>query len=377
MIYFDNSATSLIKPETVSKAVAYAIDNFGSAGRSFYDAGLKASREIYLTRQLISELVGLKDPLNVAFTSSATEALNLVIQGLVSKSDSVITTVTEHNSVIRPLRLVKSKTTFLDCDDMGNVSLESFEDIIKNAKTKDTKFFVCNHGSNVTGNILDAKKFYEICKRNNIVMILDISQTIGTIKIDMDMADIFCFTSHKGLFGPQGVGGIIVKDKHDFKITKSGGAGGSSFDEFQSVDMPDIFEVGTLNSHSIYGLQKGVEFILEIGQDKIYTQKKKLAKTFYDGIKNFKNITIYGDFENEVRLPLVSLNIKGLTASEVSEKLWTNNKIATRAGVHCAPLLHRRLGTSDCGMTRFSFSYFNTMEEIEKGIKAVKEIINF
>ncbi|MCL2256025.1 MAG: aminotransferase class V-fold PLP-dependent enzyme [Firmicutes bacterium] len=366
MIYFDNSATSLLKPSSVSKAVAKAVESFGSSGRSFYDSGLLASREIYRTRELISKLVGLDEPLNVAFTSSATEALNLVIGGLISKDDEVVTTVTEHNSVLRPLRLSGCDIKVLGCDENGNVRVEKFEKLI----TKKTRFFVGNHGSNVTGNILDAKKFYDVCKKHDIMMILDISQTVGTIEIGMEMADIFCFTGHKSLFGPMGTGGIISKKKHDFKIVKSGGAGTNTFEEFQSQEMPDIFEVGTLNAHSIYGLQKGVEFILETGQKKIFEKKNRLSKMFHDGVKNLKGVTIYGDFSVE-RLPLVSLNIANIPSSELVEKLWTSHKIAARAGAQCAPLLHERFGTKEKGMARFSFSYFNTEDEIEQGIKAL------
>ncbi|MDR2569029.1 MAG: aminotransferase class V-fold PLP-dependent enzyme [Oscillospiraceae bacterium] len=370
MIYFDNSATTIQKPPAVSQAVAHAINNFGNAGRSFYDFARLASREIFQTRMEIANLIGLDEPLNVAFTSSATESLNLVIGGLVEKNDHVITTVAEHNSVLRPLYLSGCALDFIDCDDSGILQIDSFESLLKPT----TKFLVCTHGSNVTGNITDVKKLYSLCKSHEITMISDISQTFGTVSVETDMADIFCFTGHKGLFGPQGTGGVIINGKHNFNIKKTGGAGVNSFDALQSSDMPDIFEVGTLNSHSIYGLQKGVRFIIETGINTINKKEMHLLKLFYNGIKHCENITIYGDFSSFSRLPIISLNIDGQPSSELAEQLWEKYNIATRAGSHCAPLLHKHFGTTDTGIVRFSFSYFNTEEEVQKGIDAIKEI---
>ena len=373
MIYFDNSATTIAKPPEVAEAVLYAINNFGNASRSFYDAALLANREIFKTRAEISELVGLDEPLNVAFTCSATESLNLVIAGLIKKGDSVITTVTEHNSVLRPLYLAGCDLDFIDCDDAGVLRLDEIEKLIKPS----TRFLVCTHGSNVTGNITDVKRIYEICKSHNITMILDISQTFGLIDVTFDMADILCFTGHKGLFGPQGTGGIIVNGSFDFDIVKTGGAGVKSFERFQQKEMPDIFEAGTHNSHGIYGLQKGVQFIKKIGTGAIHLKERKLAERFYTGIKNLKGITLYGDFSGYDRLPVISVNLEGMTSADLATSLWENYEIATRAGSHCAPLLHKRFNTVDMGMVRFSFSYFNTYEEIDICICALKNIAGY
>ena len=372
MIYFDNSATTIMKPPGVAEAVAYAVNNFGNAGRSFCKPALLANREIFNTRLQIAKLVGLGDPLSVAFTSSATESLNLVIGGLVRKEDSVITTVTEHNSVLRPLYLTGCELIFIDCDDDGNLLIDSIDTLLKPS----TRFLICTHGSNVTGNITEVKKLYNVCKSNHITMILDISQTLGTVSVNAEMADIFCFTGHKGLYGPQGTGGVIVNGKFDFNVVKTGGAGVNSFDMFQPKEMPDVFEVGSLNSHGIYGLQKGVRFINETGISAIHAKEMRLLKMFYDGIRHIPRAKIYGCFSPKHRLPLISINIAGLTSSELAERLWTGYGIATRAGTHCAPLLHKRFGTVDMGMVRFSFSYFNTEGEILKGIYAIKDISN-
>ena len=371
MIYFDNSATTLMKPPGVAEAVAYAVNNFGNAGRSFHAPVLLANREIYNTRVEIAKLIGSGDPLGVAFTSSATESLNLVIGGLISKEDGVITTVTEHNSVLRPLYLKGCGLSFMDCDDKGNLCIDSVKSLIKPS----TKFLICTHGSNVTGNIPDVKRLYEICKDNGLTMILDASQTLGTVPVAVNMADIFCFTGHKGLFGPQGTGGVVVNGAFDFNVVKTGGAGVNSFDRFQSKTMPDIFETGTMNSHSIYGLQKGVRFINETGIDVIHAKEKRLLRMFYDSVKIHEQVKIYGDFSSSNRLPVISLNITGLTSSELAERLWTDYSIATRPGSHCAPLLHKRFSTVELGMVRFSFSYFNTEAEISSGVSAINEII--
>ena len=371
MIYFDNSATTLAKPPEVAEALVYAINHFGNAGRSFYGAVQLANREIYKTRMEIATLIGLDEPLHVAFTSSSTESLNLVIGGLIEREDHVITTVAEHNSALRPLYLKGCELSFIDCDDKGNLLLDSLEKLIKTS----TRFLVCNHGSNVTGNIVDAQRLYDTCKAHNITMILDISQTFGAVHVDVNMADIFCFTGHKALFGPQGTGGIITNGEFPFHIIKTGGAGVNSFDLFQSNDMPDIFETGTLNAHGIYGLQKGVSFINKTEIETLHEKEMQLFEQFYERVAHLERVKVFGDLEAAYRLPIISLNIDGLTSSELSERLWMDYGIATRAGSHCAPLLHKRFDTVKQGMVRFSFSYFNTKEEIQAGVSAITEIV--
>jgi selenocysteine lyase/cysteine desulfurase len=310
--------------------------------------------------------------LNVAFTSSSTESLNLVIGGAADKNDSAITTVTEHNSVLRPLYLKGCDLSFIDCGDDGNLMLDSFDKLLNPR----TKLLVCTHGSNVTGNVTDVKTLDGMCKARNITMVLDISQTFGVIPVDIGMADIFCFTGHKGLYGPQGTGGVIVNgsSKLDFNVVKTGGAGVNSFDMFQSKEMPDIFETGTLNAPGIYGLQKGVRFINETGIDAIHAKEMLLLEMFLRGIKDLARVKIYGDISAESRLPVISLNIEGLDSAELAERLWEGYGIATRAGSHCAPLLHKQFGTVSSGMVRFSFSYFNTEDEIEQGVRALADI---
>ncbi len=370
MIYFDNGSTTLPKPPEVTEAVAFALNHFGNAGRSFHEPALNASRAVARARAAVARLVGLSNPLNVAFVSSATEGLNLVIGGLIDSNCHVITTVTEHNSVLRPLYLTGCKLSVLDSDENGVINPAVFADAI----TEDTRFFVCSHGSNLTGNILDVYSFRDICRANGIMMILDASQTMGHTRVNADMADVILFTGHKGLFGPQGTGGIITEKPLDIQIKKTGGAGSDSFSRFQAAVMPDMFEAGTLNAHGIYGLLKGIEFVEKIGIDAIFAHDLGLAHEFVEGVKSIDGFRLYGDFHNKHRLPVVSIAHAYIDASELGEWLWNDYEIATRSGAHCAPLLHKRFRTDKTGLVRFSFSYYNNIEEIRFAINALREI---
>ncbi len=369
MIYFDNAATSLTRPPEVAEAVFYAINHFGNAGRSFYDATMVSSRAVYKTREAIARLVGLDNPLQVAFTSSATESLNLVIRSLIKPEDAVITTVTDHNSTLRPLYLSGCQLDFIGCDVQGNLLLENLESLLR----PNTRFMVANHGSNVTGNINDVKTLYEWCRAHHLTLILDAAQTMGSIEVRAGMADIICFTGHKSLMGPQGTGGIIVKEDRTFEVVKTGGAGTDSFERFQNQHVPDVFECGTQNSHGLYGLLKGVEYILRQGIDQINERESRLVSRFYQGIRDLDQVTLYGDFTRP-RLPVVSLTVEGMDSSDLALMLWEDYQIATRAGAHCAPLIHQHFKTRAQGMVRFSFSSFNTEDEIDRGIEALRRI---
>jgi cysteine desulfurase family protein len=369
MIYFDNAATSLTRPPEVGQAVQYAIDHFGNSGRSFYDAAMESGRAVFDARAGIAQLIGLDNPLQVAFTSSATEGLNLVIRSLIKSQDSVISTVTDHNSVLRPLYLTGCDLRILGCDDKGNLLLDDLDRLVR----PNTRFMVCNHGSNVTGNINDARAIYSWCRAHGITLILDIAQTLGSIPVTADMADIFCFTGHKGLFGPQGTGGIIAAEDRPFPLVKTGGAGTDSFERHQATRMPDVFEAGTQNSHGLFGLLKGVEFINRTGLASIQERESRLTERFQEGIRDLEKITVYGDF-SKARLAVVSLTLEGMDSSDLALRLWEEDQIATRAGAHCAPLIHQHFKTEEQGMVRFSFSRFNTEEEIDQGIKALRRI---
>lgn len=375
MIYFDNAATTIPKPKSVTNAVINAMNTLGNPSRGAHDFSINASRVLFNTREKLAKLFSIDNPLNVSFTSNATESLNIVLNGLLTSSNHIITTEMEHNSVLRPSYALNKKGMDLSiakCDKQGNISYSEIESLIK----ENTKAIICTHASNLTGNLIDIKKIGAICKSNNLLFILDASQTAGVFNIDMEdnNIDILCFTGHKSLYGPQGTGGICLKDNIKINPLKVGGSGNNSYSKDHPKNMPDALEAGTLNTHSIAGLLAGIDFIESVGIEKIREHELKLMWDFYNNIKTIDNIKIYGDFNNYLRAPIVSLNIGNYDSSIVSEELWNTYKIATRPGAHCAPLLHKALGTQNQGAVRFSFSYFNTEKEISCAIEALKEL---
>lgn len=373
MIYLDNSATTLIKPPQVAQAVYDAINTMGNSGRGAYNSSISSSIVLYETRELIAEMFNLHYPEQVAFTLNATEALNTAINGLISYNDHIITTELEHNSVLRPLYRLEEKgteLTIIKANDWGNINYIDIEKAIK----YNTKAIVCTHCSNLTGNVLDIAKIGEICKRHNILFILDASQSAGIFDIDMEKQniDVVCFTGHKSLYGPQGTGGICIKKGVNISPLKVGGSGIKTFEKTAPSSMPEHIEAGTVNSHSIAGLKAGLEFIQKTGLSKIREKENMLVDLFYNSIKNIKDIKIYGDFSTKERGPIVSLNLGNYSSSSVSDELFERFEIATRSGGHCAPLMHKALGTEKQGAVRFSFSYFNTKDEVLFASKALK-----
>lgn len=373
MIYLDNSATTLIKPPQVAQAVYDAINTMGNSGRGAYNSSISSSIVLYETRELIAEMFNLHYPEQVAFTLNATEALNTAINGLISYNDHIITTELEHNSVLRPLYRLEEKgteLTIIKANDWGNINYIDIEKAIK----YNTKAIVCTHCPNLTGNVLDIAKIGEICKRHNILFILDASQSAGIFDIDMEKQniDVVCFTGHKSLYGPQGTGGICIKKGVNISPLKVGGSGIKTFEKTAPSSMPEHIEAGTVNSHSIAGLKAGLEFIQKTGLSKIREKENMLVDLFYNSIKNIKDIKIYGDFSTKERGPIVSLNLGNYSSSSVSDELFERFEIATRSGGHCAPLMHKALSTEKQGAVRFSFSYFNTKDEVLFASKALK-----
>ena len=374
MIYLDNAATTMKKPQCVIDAVVAAMSHMGNAGRGATTAALDASRVIYDTREKLSDLFNLQNPSRVAFTSNSTESLNTAIKGILSSGDHAITTSLEHNSVLRPLYDLQSKgmeLSIVDCDENGNIDYNDFEKLIK----ENTKAIVCTHASNLVGNVLDVKKIGSIAKKHNLIFIVDASQSAGVFEIDMqDMnIDILCFTGHKGLLGPQGTGGICVREGIDVRPLKVGGSGVNTFSKEQPVEMPTHLEAGTLNGHAIAGLNAALDYLKEEGIDNIQKREEELMFRFYNGIKDIKDIKIFGNFENK-RAAIVTFNVGDIDSAAFSDELSFAYDISTRAGAHCAPLMHKAMNTVEQGAVRFSFSHYNTEEEIDTAIKAVKEI---
>ena len=375
MIYFDNAATTLHKPQEVIDAVIKAMTSMGNAGRGNTSASMEASHIIFDTRENLAKLFNIKDSSRIAFTCNSTEALNIAIKGALTTGDHVITTMLEHNSVLRPLYEMENKgveLSIIQADKLGNISYDEIQSLIKN----NTKSIVCTHGSNLTGNLVDIEKIGKICKEHNLLFIVDASQTAGVFPIDVEKMniDILCFTGHKSLLGPQGTGGIFVKEGIDVTPLKSGGTGILTYSKTQPLIMPTHLEAGTLNGHGIAGLNAGIEFINKIGMKKIREKEENLMWRFYNKVKELPHIKIYGDFSKKERCPIVTLNIDNYDSGDIAEELL-NYGVATRAGGHCAPLMHEALGTIKQGAVRFSFGYFNTEEEVDEVIKIIKNII--
>lgn len=382
MMYFDSAATSFHKPDSVRDAVYQTMTQLGNAGRGAHAPTLAASRTIYRCREQLANLFAIDDPSCIAFTMNATESLNMAISGLITSQDHVITTACEHNSVLRPLYRKEregASLTIIPADDFGRISYEHLEEAIR----KDTKAIVITHASNVTGNVHDLVRISGILKEAagklgiaKPLLLVDASQSAGILPIDVDKMgiDILCFTGHKSLYGPQGTGGIYVSKGIDLPSFKVGGSGVHSFAQDHPAVMPTLLEAGTLNGHGIAGLSAGVEYILDTGLTEIHKKEMALCRRFVNGIQKIPQITFYGDYNAEKRTPVVSLNIGEMDSSVVSDILWEDYEICTRAGAHCAPLMHKTFGTVEQGIVRFSFSYFNTEEEIDAAIEAILEI---
>ena len=375
MIYLDNAATTIHKPPEVAEVVKQAILTAGNAARGVHSVSLSASRTVFETRQKLAQLFSCPRPDHVVFTMNSTEALNIALYGLLSPGDHVISTDLEHNSVLRPLYDLQTRGVFVDfvsADRRGNVRYEDFEALFR----ENTKLVVCTHASNLTGNVLDIAYISKIAHAHGARLIVDASQTAGSIPIDMQKMgiDVLCFTGHKGLMGPQGTGGLCIQPGVEIRPLLRGGTGVHSYDKNQPQAYPTRLEAGTLNGHSIAGLDAALDFLLAQGVETIGARERSLMRRFYDGVRDIPGVTVYGDFSQEARAAIVALNIHDYDSSEVSDVLFTDYGIATRPGAHCAPRMHEALGTEKQGAVRFSFSYFNTEEEDDAAIHAVREL---
>ena len=375
MIYLDSSATSFLKPPQVAEAVFRSFNTIGNAGRGAHAPTLNASRLIYDTREKLAALFGTPDPSRIAFTCNATEALNIAIHGAIHPGEHVITTACEHNSVLRPLYLKEkegTELTIIPADKKGRIRYDLLESSIKS----NTSAIVLTHASNLSGNVTDLAFVSNFAKKHGLLLIVDASQTAGSLPINVVKMgiDILCFTGHKGLFGPQGTGGLYVREGLTLSPLKSGGSGIHSFDRQHPTDMPTALEAGTLNGHGIAGLNAGLDYILSTGVKNIHAKEISLARRFVNGISDISDLKLYGDIDAPLRTPIISLNIGNMSSASVSDILWEDYEICVRAGAHCAPLMHKTFGTEKQGAVRFSFSCFNTETEIDTAIRAMHEI---
>lgn len=375
MIYLDNAATTLHKPPQVVKAVADALQSMGNSARGTHAGSMAASHTVYDTRVKLAKLFGCPRADRVAFTANVTEALNIAVNGLIGRGDHVITTDCEHNSVLRPLyRLADEQgveVSFVPADRQGNLDYDTFERLMR----PHTRAIVCTHASNLTGNLTDLARVSAVAKAHDVLLIVDAAQTAGAYPIDMTALgiDVLCFTGHKGLMGPQGTGGLCVREGLTLRHWKVGGSGVQSYSRTHPTQMPTCLEAGTLNGHGIAGLSAALDFIAEVGVDAIHDRETALMRRFYEGVKEVPGITVYGDFSRR-RMAIVTLNIGDYESGAVSDALSEEYGIATRPGAHCAPRMHQALGTVQQGAVRFSFSWFNTEQEIDAAIQAVREL---
>lgn len=375
MIYLDNAATTLHKPQQVIDAVVHAMQSMGNCARGTHEEALDAARTVYDARVRLASLFGCPRVDHVAFTANSTEALNIAINGLIDPGDHVISTDLEHNSVLRPLYRLEAERgaelSFVPADKLGNVDYADFERLMK----PNTRAVVCTNASNLTGTVLDIERIAKTAHSHGALVIVDASQMAGCWPIDMKKMgiDVLCFTGHKGLMGPQGTGGICVKEGIEIRPFKVGGSGVQSYSRTHPAEYPTRLEAGTLNGHGIAGLGAAAKFISETGVENIHAKERSLMLRFYEGVKNIEGVTVYGDFTKD-KTAIVALNIRDYESGEVSYELSQGYGIATRPGAHCAPRMHKALGTAEVGAVRFSFSFYNTEEEIDEAIRAVAEL---
>ncbi|MBE6008788.1 MAG: aminotransferase class V-fold PLP-dependent enzyme [Lachnospiraceae bacterium] len=377
-IYLDNASTTFPKPDRVPEAVYNFMKQLGSnINRGTYSSAYDTEDKVFETREMLCRLFNFKDCKNVIFTQNITMSLNMVIKGLLKKGDHVLVSAMEHNAVMRPLTQLLSEGISFDrmpCNEEGELITDEIEKLIM----PETKAVVMTHASNVCGTVMPVKEVGAICKKHGLIFVLDAAQSAGVFKIDMeDMnIDVLCFTGHKGLLGPQGTGGFIVRDEIAEKMTAliSGGTGSISHTEEVPEFLPDKFEHGTMNLPGIMGLHAALTYLEEKGIENIHKREMELTERFIKGIEGLENIKIAGKKGIEGRTSVVSVTTKNMDNAQAAFILEDEFDIQTRVGLHCAPNAHKTLGTYPAGTIRFSFGQFNTEEEVDHAIKALKEI---
>lgn len=376
VIYFDNAATSRLKPPEVAETVARAINSFGGVGRGAHEAALDADLAVYRARDQIARLFNGPGAKQVAFSANVTEALNIVVSGLLHAGDHAVTTAASHNSVLRPLFRKQDKEgvelSILPVAPDASIDYEQFSNLFRD----NTKLAVVTHASNLTGDVYDIARMASIAHDHGALLVVDSAQTAGSLPIDMqaDRIDIVAFTGHKGLYGPQGTGGMCIAEGVEVPPFKVGGSGTHSYDRKHPAFMPERLEAGTLNAHGLAGLLAGLVYIERRGVGTIHAETDILTRRFEEGVRAIPSVRVLGGHGGCARCSIVALNVGDADSALVSDALSTRFGICTRSGAHCAPLMHEALGTASQGAVRFSFSHFNTVDEVDEGIRAVSEI---
>lgn len=376
MLYFDNAATTFPKPEVVYEAVNECMRNYcANPGRGGHKLALQSGRVILEARELLAELFNAKAIENIILTHNATDSLNLALKGFLKKGDHVITTSMEHNSVLRPLKALEKlgvETTIVEANKSGEIDIIEVEKNIR----KETKLIAATHASNVIGTLQPIAELGAICTEYGLELLVDASQTAGCFDIDVTKMNIsmLAFTGHKGLMGPQGTGGLYVREGLALQPMREGGTGSMSDSLYQPEILPDRFESGTHNTPGIAGLCAGIKFIKAEGIENIRRHESELVKYFIKGLESIKYVRLYGIRDPERQAPVVSINIGEAGSSDISYILDQTFDIATRSGLHCAPLAHKTIGTLEQGTVRFSFGYFNTKDQVKTAVEAIKQI---
>ena len=378
-IYLDNASTTFPKAPNVASAMADYITNCGiNINRGSYSLAYDVEDIIYTTRQRLHTLFNGHDPSHVIFTQNVTMSLNMVIKGLLKAGDHVLVSSMEHNAVMRPLtQLLDEGITFdtIPCDSTGSIQMDSIEPLIR----PNTVALIINHASNVCGTIQPLKSIGPICKAHNLQFIVDVAQTAGVIPIDVKAChiDALCFTGHKGLLGPQGIGGIILTKEMAQNLTPliAGGTGSFSHLETMPTHMPDAFESGTLNLPGIIGLNEGLAYIESQGMENIHNHELALTQAFLEGLQSIDGINIVGKQNIQDRTAVVSITIDGMDPANIAYELESTYHIMTRVGLHCAPRAHQTLRTYPEGTVRFSFGYANTHKDVESALSALNTIV--
>mgnify|MGYP002647263993 CR=1 FL=1 len=369
MIYLDNAATTYIKPKGVAEAVS---KRYANPGRGGSKVSLVASGVVYECREKLCALLGIDKPQNIIFTSNTTDALNLAIKGIIHAGDHVILSGMEHNSVIRPVISTGAEYSVVKPNRFGMVSPSGYERLIKH----NTKMIITTHASNITGTINPIREIGKLAKSRGILFLVDAAQTAGALPINVikDNIDLLAIAGHKLLFGPQGTGALYIRDGLILTPLKEGGTGSMSESLMQPDFCPDRYESGTLNTNGIAGLSKGVEFIQNIGIDKIRQKEMRLTQRLINGLSGIKNVTIYGPKSSKEKTGIVSFNIENGDSVAIATELDSKFGIVCRGGLHCSALGHQSMGTLKTGMVRLSVCHFTTEREVDKAIKAVKSI---
>lgn len=375
-IYMDNAATSFPKPPDVLKAMHYYAEHIGaSSGRGAYPRAVETGEMIKHTRELLAQFLGVRDPNRLIFTFNASDGLNSAIHGLnLQKGDHVVTSMIEHNSVLRPLNHLRKykgiEVTKVQCSREGFINIKDIEQAI----TPRTKLVTILHASNVMGVLTPVEEIASLCRKKEIPFLVDAAQTIGSVPVNLEKwgADMVAFPGHKALLGPLGTGALYIRPGFDLIAFKQGGTGSISEQEVHPDFYPDKFESGSHNAIGIAGLKAGIEFLLKKGIKNVRKHELQLTEYFMKELKKISGITVYGPSEAKDRVAVVSINAEGFKPSQLAERLYKKGKIMTRFGMHCAPVAHTTIGTYPTGTVRFSFSIFNTIKQINNVIRGIR-----